>query len=169
MESGCWRRPQRCKRVVVGCRAQRASEPSSNVVLDSEAIGQRGESTAVVSDYFDTVDGEPIDFSTHTYGGRGTLHDGEASSTTRGVAPKPARLQRCSGARRNSTCGCPAATRPEASWNNCASSPGPRPSPPSCPLEIATAGREIAWSPPTWTRRIPSSVFLRIRPRRGTT
>ena len=40
-----------------------ASEPSSNVVFDSEVIGQSGESTAVVSDYFDTVDGEPIDFS----------------------------------------------------------------------------------------------------------
>ena len=52
-----------------------ASEPSSNVVL--EATGRPGECTAVESDYFDTVDGEPIDFSKHTYGGRGTLHDGE--------------------------------------------------------------------------------------------
>ena len=31
----------------------------------------------VVPNSVDTVDGKPIDFSTHTYGGRGTLHDGE--------------------------------------------------------------------------------------------
>ena len=54
-----------------------ASEPSSNVVLDSEAMRQHGDGSAVVSNSIDTVDGEPIDFSKHTYGGRGTLHDGE--------------------------------------------------------------------------------------------
>ena len=51
-----------------------ASASSSNVVL--EASGRRGECTAVESDYFDTVDGEPIDVSKHPYGGRGTLHAG---------------------------------------------------------------------------------------------
>ena len=54
-----------------------ASEPSSNVVFDSEAMRQHGDGSAVVSNSIDTVDGEPIDWSKHTYGGRGTLHDGE--------------------------------------------------------------------------------------------
>ena len=54
-----------------------ASASSSNVVLDSAAMRQHGDGGAVVSNSIDTVDGEPIDFSKHTYGGRGTLHDGE--------------------------------------------------------------------------------------------
>ena len=53
-----------------------ASVLSSNAVLDSEAM-RRGGGRAVVPTDIDTVDGEPIDFSKHTYGGRGTLHDGE--------------------------------------------------------------------------------------------
>ena len=59
-----------------GAGPSAASVLSSNAVLDSEAM-RRGGGRAVVPTDIDTVDGEPIDFSKHTYGGRGTLHDGE--------------------------------------------------------------------------------------------
>ena len=68
--------PSAANELSSGAGPSAASVLSSNAVLDSEAV-RREEGRAVVSTSIDTVDGEPIDFSTHTYGGRGTLHDGE--------------------------------------------------------------------------------------------
>ena len=98
------------------------------------------------------MDGEPIDFSTYVRW-RGIRR---AGPTTR--APS-SRLQRCSGARRNSTCGCPAATRFAPRGQRASS---PRAAPPPCPGNSDRTRNRVA--PPTWTRRIPSSVFCESVP-----